>query len=188
LTCDKQTCSVKNCKRLARRGDVPYANLCRLHYAAEVKRWLRSVAMSFSEQDSCLFWPFKRDRNGYARMPSIGSTDNASRFLCEQRHGAPPTSRHQTAHTCGKGSAGCVNPLHLRWATAKENNDDKKRHGTYYVTRRKKGMSRLNPSVVREVRNLHGLGKSNVYLARRFNLSTETVERVISRAIWGWIP
>ncbi len=50
--------------------------------------------------------------------------------MCILAHGEPPTPKHQTAHSCGKGHEGCINPRHLSWKTNQENSLDKREHGT----------------------------------------------------------
>lgn len=73
----------------------------------------------------CVEWPFYKLARGYGRL---GDGKSAHRAMCIMAHGAPPFDGAQAAHNCGNAS--CVNPAHLRWATAKENEEDKYRHGT----------------------------------------------------------
>lgn len=81
--------------------------------------------------DDCLFWPFGRNWNGYGHLkPSGGPTVYAHRVMCELAHGEAPSPKHVAAHSCGRGSAGCVNPRHLSWKTARENQIDREQHGT----------------------------------------------------------
>jgi len=49
--------------------------------------------------------------------------------MCTLAHGEPPAVDMVAAHRCR--SRACVNPGHLRWATALENNDDKAADGTH---------------------------------------------------------
>lgn len=59
-----------------------------------------------------------------------GRTHTVSRLVCEYINGKAPSPEHEAAHNCGKGHEGCVNPLHMRWATRAENFSDKVIHGT----------------------------------------------------------
>ena len=79
--------------------------------------------------DDCLRWPFSL-ANGRGQAFVDGERHGAARAMCIMAHGEPPTPEHQSAHSCGKGHEGCVNPKHLRWATATENAADKVSHGT----------------------------------------------------------
>lgn len=76
----------------------------------------------------CLVWPFGRFSNGYGQVYIQGKNCVASREMCILAHGNPPTPSHEAAHRCGNGHLGCVNPQHLRWATAAENQADKLTH------------------------------------------------------------
>lgn len=82
------------------------------------------ASLSAVTQD-CIEWPFHKNPRGYGRL---GDGRAAHRVMCEMAHGEPPFSNAQAAHWCGDAS--CVNPRHLRWATPKENEQDKYRHGT----------------------------------------------------------
>lgn len=75
--------------------------------------------------DECITWPFSTNPQGYGQTYYCGEVMGAHRVMCILEHGAPPTPEHQAAHWCGRGRDGCINPKHLRWATAKENIADK---------------------------------------------------------------
>lgn len=83
------------------------------------------------EKDECLIWPFGRDEEGYGRVKitAMGKV-SAPRAMCILAHGDPPSPKHQSAHSCGKGRDACINPNHLSWKTPKENIADKEIHGT----------------------------------------------------------
>jgi hypothetical protein len=117
---------------------VEARGLCRGHYMrwfrygdpsfnptnyGQAKAFLDDVVLSFSGDD-CLDWPFARSRNGYASIRLNRKTHNLHRLVCKLVHGDPPTLKHEAAHSCGRGSSGCVNPRHLRWATSAENRAD----------------------------------------------------------------
>ena len=76
-----------------------------------------------------MWWPFYRDKSGYARLHRFGRGVLAHRLALELSAGPPPSGRHVAAHSCGNGVMGCVNPRCLRWATPEENSQDTVRHG-----------------------------------------------------------
>lgn len=80
--------------------------------------------------DDCLQWPFGGDRRlGRGKIGYKGKMYWAHRLMCILAHGDPPTPKHQTAHSCGNGDKGCVNPRHLSWKTNKGNSIDRVAHG-----------------------------------------------------------
>ncbi len=96
--------------------------------ASPARDWLISNASH--QGDDCLKWPFHTMGNGYGQVNLRGSVMVASRAMCIVAHGDPPSSDYEAAHSCGKGNEGCVNPRHLRWATASENQLERAVHGT----------------------------------------------------------
>lgn len=78
--------------------------------------------------DDCLDWPYGLSDRGYGLAVIGGKQRAASRWMCILAHGEPVGARSQAAHKCGRPK--CVNPRHLRWATHRENMQDRLAHGT----------------------------------------------------------
>lgn len=93
--------------------------------AGEPGRYLTEVVLTY-EGDECLIWPYARIANGYAMIRG----QYVHRVICEEVKGPPPTTKHQAAHSCGRGKQGCVTKRHLSWKTPLENIADKFIHGT----------------------------------------------------------
>lgn len=132
--------------------------------------------------DDCLIWPFNRAKpHGYGTLGFNGRPHRAHRLMCELAHGAPPTPKHQAAHSCGKGHLGCVNPRHLSWKTEAENQYDRHLHGT----NRKKGTPRykLTWQKVAKIRALEGK-MSQQAIARKFGVTHGLISKVLLRRIW----
>lgn len=179
-----KTCSVESCQKPAKTGN----KLCHAHAR---KKWkygdplagrtngapkrLYLKALTYEGED-CLIWPFGKNADGYAiyRPKHDDRTQILSRRICEDIHGEAPTPEHQAAHSCGNGHKGCINKTHVRWATPKENCQEKIVHGT--TNRGQKCHSnKLSPDDVRRIRKLllttpataiahsYGVGKSTIY-------------------------
>lgn len=139
-----------------------------------------------SETDDCIPWPFSRTTQGSGRIYICGKFHVAARVVCRRVHGAPPTPEHETAHNCGKGHEGCVNPRHLRWATRVENQADRLIHDTHSRGERH-GASKLSESDVLDIRKRVGAGETKASLAREYELHPTTVGQIVSRKRWAWL-
>lgn len=185
-----KSCSIPDCgeKMLARdmcskhynrwktHGD-PLKCLKPLSKRGALSQWIEENCSSTSEE--CLIWPFGRHQSGYAKM--TGAV--AIRVMCERAHGAPPTPKHQVAHSCGRGKFGCINPPHLRWATVKQNHADKKIHGTL-PHGEKHYNAKLTVEQVREIRAIRGtLSVSKI--AAKYNVSAGCISGIFYGGTWS---
>lgn len=84
---------------------------------------------NYPHENWCLIWPFFRDKNGRGVVGGDGK-HYAHNTMCELVNGPAPTPEHGSAHKCGNGHLGCVNPNHLAWKTQAENLMDCSAHGT----------------------------------------------------------
>lgn len=143
------------------------------------------VAMLNQQTDDCVLWPFSKTSWGYGHLQVDGKMRQVHRLACEHLHGPPPTDLHQAAHTCGVRL--CVNSRHLRWATRKENEADKVKHGT--AGRQPRGekclMAKLTASQVTEIRNRYGDGgHTHRSLASEYGVAHCTVGFIIRGESW----
>jgi hypothetical protein len=128
------------------------------------------------EGADCLTFPMRgRDGKGYGTLGYLGKPRLAHRLMCELAHGAPPTPLHHAAHSCGNGHLACVNPRHLSWKTASENQADTIAHGTC----KKKGGTRqkLTDEQVAEIRAWRGI-KTQKALGELYCVRPETIGQI----------
>ncbi len=97
--------------------------------ASQTRVWM--IAHVDYAGDDCLAWPFALKSDGYGQLMFRGKNTRAHRVMCMLAHGEPPHPGYLACHSCGKGREACVNPRHLRWASAYENMADKITHGTH---------------------------------------------------------
>lgn len=191
----KKECAVPECRVTTRlrRGycNAHYMQL-RLHghplagtprgaTVGSVSSYVRDYVAKY-ECDDCLIWPHYRDQNGYAKCGSW----YVSRYVCALVNGEPPTNEYHAAHSCGRGSDGCVNPRHLRWATKLENEHDKFVHGTTVAGERNSN-AKLTYRQVQEIRSLASAA-SQYAIARRYGVSQSTVGNILRGKTWRANP
>lgn len=165
--------------RWSRHGDPLSGGFSRI---GEPAKFLKEVVLPY-KGDDCLFWPFYRDANGYARFDLDGKNQIASRIVCTSIQGEPPSPKYDAAHSCGNGHLGCVTPRHLSWKTRSENIADMTAHGT--ICRGEK-RSKLSESDVRTIRSLPE-GTKQKDVAAKYGVSIMTVSNVVLRKTWAWL-
>jgi hypothetical protein len=106
--------------------------------------------------EECEDWPFSLTDSGYGRIRINKKIYKIHRLVCLTFHGEPEGERIHVAHSCGRPK--CINPNHLRWATPKENAQDKYIHGTDNVGS-KHPMATINEEIVKEILNSEGASK-----------------------------
>lgn len=134
-----------------------------------------------AKTDQCIPWPFCTNDKGYGLAVIDGTQKAASRWMCILAHGEPVHPRTYAAHNCGNPA--CINPRHLRWATHKENMDDKVIHGTLNVGERN-GKTTITEQDVRDIRNAPPHLKP---LMERYGLSKHSISKIRSGARWGHV-
>lgn len=185
----KTMCSVDGCTE-----PIYVRGWCMKHYS----RWLRhndpaggrtprGAPLEWLQQhrhfsdNECLIWPFHRRKTEYGKVIIEGKKTLATRLMCEWHHGPPPTPKHEAAHSCGRGSLGCVNPRHLNWKTRIENEADKIAHGTI-----KRGenhcLSKLTTADVLAIRATNGTPVKE--LAVQYGVGETTIRDVLKFRRW----
>jgi hypothetical protein len=186
-------CSVPGCEKTA-----GYKGMCQAHYkrariygSPEIfspvyrrrEKWLREhVSYQGAE---CLPWPFAVGDHGRGNAVLDGRLMSAPKAMCILAHGEPPSPDHETAHSCGMGHLGCINPRHLSWKTHRENEADKLAHGTI-VRGEAVNTAKLSEEAVRDIRRLKGR-ESRACLADRYGVTVGTIHDVQVRRTWAWL-
>ena len=186
-------CCAGDCQELSHaRG------MCRKHYerwrihgspdVCLVKQAPRGKLMDWVERhfqcasDECLIWPYTTNGEGYGLIRISGKNHIVSRIMCEKQNGPPPSARHQAAHVCGNGHTKCVNPRHLVWKTPKENQADRKVHGTLLVGEAN-ASAKLTEDEVRAI--LASPNTPRKQLADKFGVSKNHITTLRKRRAWA---
>jgi len=136
----------------------------------EAYRWLME-SLSY-DGDECLTWPFSTNR-GYGQFGHMGNTYKAHRYICEIIHGPAPTAAHLACHSCGRGHKGCVTKRHILWKTPRENQLDRRIHGTQHGA--KGARTNLTLEQIQDIRDSQGVEK-NADVIRRLGITRGVLE------------
>ena len=138
-------------------------------------------AHASDKSDECLEWPYCKNERGYGLAVIGGVQRSASRWMCIVAHGEPTPPKDHAAHSCA--NPGCVNPMHLRWATHQENMADRTEHGNKPRGERS-GRTHLTASDIREIRAAPPNLKP---LMEQYGLSKHGVSKIRSGQRWSHI-
>ncbi len=184
----RKICVVEGCSKPNASFGLCCAHRARLNRTGNLDEdrpvWTRGDIKKFYNKcisydgDDCLIWPYKCYKSGYAKLNQKGKSSQVSRAMCTDAHGDPPTPEHESAHSCGKGHLGCINPRHLSWKTPKENQADRRLHGTYLAGDRI-SWSHLTNEQAKEIRMMKGAIK-NKEMAEAYGVSISTIYSVLS--------
>ena len=129
------------------------------------------------QTDSCVRWPFGHSSTGYAAFVFDGRQASVHREVCIQTHGKPHSQKLDAAHACG--NEWCVNPLHIRWATKKQNAYDKIVHGTV--------AAKFTEDQIPEIRLKADEGEPITAIAREYSVAPLTIRRIVDGITWSWV-
>lgn len=147
-------------------------------------KWL--MANADTQTDECLVYPFGKTGMGYGVVYPKGEQQvMAHRWMCERVYGPAPKEKPWVAHSCANGHLACVNPRHLRWASPKENGEDRLAHGNAPQGEGHHN-SRLDRIQVLEIKRLKGAASSRE-AAKRFGVTRGAVSAIWSGRTWAWL-
>src|SRR5882724_4293896 len=122
----------------------------------------------------CWIWTGATWPNGYGRVRLAGRTEYAHRLAYEGAVGPIPDDG-QADHHCDQ--RGCINPEHLFPGNHTINARDAASKGRLW--------SKLRPGNVLEMRDLHRAGWSVSALAKKFDVASSTVTKIVAtRKAW----
>jgi hypothetical protein len=160
-----------------------------------VKKWLQEH-VSYAG-DECLEFPFGKNPEGYGTIKVDGFA-SPHRWMCDRAHPDTKDNGPWALHSCGKGHLACVNPKHLYWGTAKDNQNDMVVHGTapklvespkHILERVKHGdpfaWRKLTEDDVIQIRGEYVRGETGFrHLARKYQVHRTTIKSVLRFETW----
>lgn len=138
-----------------------------------------------SETDECILWPYNKSlKTGYGLVKFEGSNVGAHRAALMIRTGLRPDRHIHAAHkpvVCHNRL--CINPRHLRWANAKDNEQDKLIDGT-----KVDGPSVHNASLTADqVRRIRADHRGHTEVARQYGVSKGVIWSIRNRRTYSCV-
>jgi hypothetical protein len=148
--------------------------------------------------DQCWLWTGSKRNKGYGAFiyEKNGQVvqGRAHRYSYELHVGEIPPGLF-VLHTCDNPA--CVNPFHLFLGTNQDNVDDMMKKGRHKSAGSKTPLSKckykhgiehhqakLNPDLVRQLRNDRAAGMSYSKLAKKYHLALGSTYRIVNRKVW----
>ena len=185
-------CCIKGCEKPVASKNT---SVCHMHYTrwrrhgdplcvrpmaprGSHPKWLFDVLKI--DSDECIFWPFPWHPNARPSARIDGRYQVCSRWICKQVHGAPPTPKHEAAHSCGNGHLGCLNPKLLRWATRTENQIERCKHG-------RANFRKHSEQIAYEIKKRLADNEKQISISRSLNVPYSLVNAIANEYSWAWL-
>lgn len=137
----------------------------------------------FSEIRNRYLKPHQR-KNGYQQISLMidGAVyrEYVHRIVAEVFLGPPPSPQHEIAHNDGNPKNNCL--LNLRWATKKQNQNDRIAHNTVQRGETHHN-AKLTAALVNEIRSKSN-SVSGRTLSKMFGITYYTISDIIRRKTW----
>ena len=133
----------------------------------------------------CMLWTGNKNVYGYGRMGVHSRYVGAARLSLMLAEGPPADRTLEAAHApvvCHRRD--CVAPLHLRWATRKEQSDDKRLDGTS-LNGEHHGQAKLTAKQVANIRTRYAEGDvTQEQLGKEYGVNQTSISRIVLRQRW----
>lgn len=144
----------------------------------DLKRFWKKVDLK--NEIECWEWKGRVSTNGYGQFWFEGSTGSAHRFIYQALNGRLNKNVGHVCHTCDNRK--CVNPNHLFYGSAKDNQQDMTNKGRGR-TGSKNGATKLIKNEVLEIRKI-GKSMSQQKIAKKFNVSQQLISKILLKEVW----
>lgn len=146
----------------------------------QIERFWKSVTIPI-DTSKCWEWSSTRDRKGYGLF-SVRSRFNGAHRISYLLHYGSIAPGLMVLHSCDNPS--CVNPIHLRQGTAKDNAADMVGRGRLrFMIGEKAGRSKLTEEKVLIIRSMAGK-ISQRDMAQIFSVSRISIQNVVRNRTW----
>lgn len=141
--------------------------------------------------NDCWIWTGSCDSRGYGQIRvSRNYAPRVTRVMLAWVDGIEiPDKDTFVLHSCDIPS--CVNPMHLRWGSHKENVRDavgrKRYKNNFNMQGETHWRAKLAENDVIEIRNRHNNGEKKRALSNEYGVSFQTISHIVNRVTWTHI-
>ena len=168
----------KHYKNFRRHGN-PYPTQIRSRTGSTIKEKLLAKS-KINVDTGCIEWLGSKSAGGYGKLTVNNKTISAHRTAFEDYYGTNIVGK-VIMHNCDNPS--CINPIHLKIGTVKDNIEDKVLKG-----RQLRGedchQSRLTFSIIKDILLLHSHKISSDLIAKKYNIKLGHLSKIVNRKIW----
>lgn len=136
--------------------------------------------------DSCWEWTGSQAPGGYGQVRVKNKLYRVTRIMLAWVDGIEIPDRNVfILHSCDNPP--CVNPLHLRWGTHKENVKDalgRKRYKNNFKAGEKHRAAKLKAADVLRIRELYAGGASIRELENEYGVTFQSIWNIVNRKTW----
>lgn len=132
---------------------------------------------------ACIVWPYGKARGGYGSVWFEGRKCRAHRVALSLYSEKPLPPGLEVAHAVECHNPACINPRHLRLATASENHADKVLNGTL----RKGAAVNFAKLTEADVIKIRADPRVHATIAKDFGISQPQVSRIKSGLTWAHV-
>ena len=126
-----------------------------------------------------------QDKDGYLQVKLCGvgraRSESVHRIVCRAFNGAKPSDAHEVAHNDGDKKNNIAG--NLRWATKRENQSDRSRHGTGQQGENGP-RARLTQHEASEIKRRSNAGEPSGALAKEYKISKRYVREIATGTKW----
>lgn len=152
----------------------------------QIDRLESLLGYTLIEHEGCWLFSGPTQNNFHGRAYYEGKYWQAHRLAYKLTYGSIPEGKF-VLHKCDVGF--CVNPNHLFIGTQQDNVADMiaKGRARFSCIGINNGRATLTENQVREIRELHSRGISNLELVNKFNTTENVISKIVTYRTWRHI-
>ncbi len=146
---------------------------------------LRELMMLIAnpEPDVCIEFPGKKNGSGYGVLSVHSKPRLAHQVSLEVSGFERPTPKHEVRHSCQNRP--CINPLHIKWGTRSENQQDRYRLHNDHHRGERNSKSKLTEQQVNTIKHRLDCHETVTALAQEYGVVYGTIRFIELGITWS---